>query len=163
MPPAGEIDMARVRLEVDDPALRLTLKAMLENEGHIVGPGDAEVCICDSALAAVAAARTTTTLLLTNAMGVAEAVAAMRKGVLGYIHFPLVPGEAALMVQRALSGPETLARAAATPQRLDAVERAHIEAVLRQCKHNQAEAARVLGIGRNTLWRKLKQYSEVAS
>ena len=45
-------------------------------------------------------------------------------------------------------------------KRLDEVERAHIETVLRQCKHNQAEAARLLGIGRNTLWRKLKQYSE---
>ena len=28
---------------------------------------------------------------------------------------------------------------------------------LRRCKYNQARAARMLGIGRNTLWRKLKQ------
>jgi two-component system response regulator HydG len=36
------------------------------------------------------------------------------------------------------------------------VERAHIESVLQACGGNQVEAARILGIGRNTLWRKLK-------
>ncbi|ABC81902.1 sigma-54 interaction domain-containing protein [Anaeromyxobacter dehalogenans] len=38
------------------------------------------------------------------------------------------------------------------------VERAHVLAVLERCGGSQAEAARVLGIGRNTLWRKLKAY-----
>ncbi|MBI5091051.1 MAG: helix-turn-helix domain-containing protein [Candidatus Hydrogenedentes bacterium] len=33
----------------------------------------------------------------------------------------------------------------------------HIRSVLRQCKNNQGKAAQVLGIGRNTLWRKLKR------
>jgi two-component system response regulator HydG len=36
------------------------------------------------------------------------------------------------------------------------VERAHIERVLEACGGSQTEAARVLGIGRNTLWRKLR-------
>jgi two-component system response regulator HydG len=36
----------------------------------------------------------------------------------------------------------------------------HIQRVLRVCKHNQAKAARILGIGRNTLWRKLKRGQE---
>jgi DNA-binding NtrC family response regulator len=38
------------------------------------------------------------------------------------------------------------------------VERLHIERVLRACEGNRAEAARVLGVGRNTLWRKLQKY-----
>jgi DNA-binding NtrC family response regulator len=39
------------------------------------------------------------------------------------------------------------------------VEREHILQVLDACKGSQAEAARVLGIGRNTLWRKLRSYA----
>jgi two-component system response regulator HydG len=39
------------------------------------------------------------------------------------------------------------------------VEREHIERVLAACGGAQAEAARVLGIGRNTLWRKLQSYA----
>jgi two-component system response regulator HydG len=41
---------------------------------------------------------------------------------------------------------------------LAAVERRHILLVLRACGGNQAEAARVLGIARNTLWRKLEAF-----
>jgi two-component system response regulator HydG len=41
---------------------------------------------------------------------------------------------------------------------LAAVERDHVLAVLAACGGNHAEAARVLGIGRNTLWRKLARY-----
>ena len=40
---------------------------------------------------------------------------------------------------------------------LEQIELDYIQQVLRACKHNQARAARVLGIGRNTLWRKLKK------
>ena len=39
------------------------------------------------------------------------------------------------------------------------VERDHILQVLAACEGSQAEAARVLGIGRNTLWRKLRHYA----
>ena len=38
------------------------------------------------------------------------------------------------------------------------VEREHILTTLRECHGNQAKAAELLGIGRNTLWRKLKEY-----
>jgi two-component system response regulator HydG len=41
---------------------------------------------------------------------------------------------------------------------LEEVERRHIVKVIRACSGNQAEAARVLGIARNTLWRKLEAY-----
>lgn len=154
--------MARIRVEVDEPAARLTLKAMLEAEGHALVPGDADLCIADTAERAVQAVRSGPVLILATAGALSEAVDAMRRGVFGYILTPFVPGEAALMVQRALRGG---GEAAAEPQhtRLADVERAHIETIMRRCKHNQAEAARVLGIARNTLWRKLKQFGRPAS
>jgi two-component system response regulator HydG len=42
------------------------------------------------------------------------------------------------------------------------VERRHILFVLDACGGSQVEAARVLGIGRNTLWRKLREFSRNA-
>jgi len=39
------------------------------------------------------------------------------------------------------------------------VEREHILQVLDACEGSQTEAARILGIGRNTLWRKLRGYA----
>ena len=51
----------------------------------------------------------------------------------------------------ALAGPDLRA--------LADVEREHILRVLDACGGSQTEAARILGIGRNTLWRKLRGYS----
>ncbi len=42
-------------------------------------------------------------------------------------------------------------------------ERAHILNAYNACDHNQVETARRLGIGRNTLWRKLKEYGILKS
>lgn len=39
-------------------------------------------------------------------------------------------------------------------------ERAHVLAVLEACNGVQSDAARMLEIGRNTLWRRLKQYAD---
>ena len=47
---------------------------------------------------------------------------------------------------------------APAPERLEELERKHILAALESCRGNQAEAAKRLGIGRNTLWRKIKGY-----
>jgi DNA-binding NtrC family response regulator len=44
---------------------------------------------------------------------------------------------------------------------LGEVEREHVLQVLAACHGSQAEAARILDIGRNTLWRKLRGYSLV--
>jgi two-component system response regulator HydG len=41
---------------------------------------------------------------------------------------------------------------------LHEMERDHILRVLSVVDHNQTEAAQILGIGRSTLWRKLKEY-----
>jgi DNA-binding NtrC family response regulator len=50
------------------------------------------------------------------------------------------------------------ARGDETLRPLAEVEREHIVRVLQACGGRQAEAARVLGIGRTTLWRKLQEY-----
>lgn len=52
------------------------------------------------------------------------------------------------------------AGAPAVLRSLAAVEREHILAVLKACGNNHSEAARVLQIGRNTLWRKLEAWRE---
>jgi len=44
------------------------------------------------------------------------------------------------------------------PLSMKEVERVHIIRVLERCGWNQTEAAKVLGIGYNTLWRKMKEY-----
>lgn len=59
--------------------------------------------------------------------------------------------------------PEGLGQKRNRPQALDLrslaeVERDHILRVLDACHGSQTEAAKILGIGRNTLWRKLRGY-----
>lgn len=46
-----------------------------------------------------------------------------------------------------------------SPVSLADAERTHVLRVLEACHNSQSEAARILGIGRNTLWRKLRAYS----
>jgi len=43
------------------------------------------------------------------------------------------------------------------------MERHHIERAIAACDGNLSLAARVLGIGRTTLYRKLEQYGELVS
>lgn len=153
--------MAIVALHIEDIANRLTLKALLEAEGHRVDPPgeDAEVIIADEPRRAIAFSNSAPVLLLTPLGEIGRAVEAMYKGVYGYIVLPLQPGEAAIMIERALGGGKNPSRDRLAPPELRTLAEAeaeHILWTLRQCKHNQARAARVLGIGRNTLWRKLK-------
>jgi DNA-binding NtrC family response regulator len=42
---------------------------------------------------------------------------------------------------------------------LKELEKRHIAAAMKRCRDNQTQAAQQLGIGRNTLWRKLKEYN----
>ncbi|MCL4694308.1 MAG: helix-turn-helix domain-containing protein [Candidatus Hydrogenedentes bacterium] len=147
--------MARVRLSIADPAHGLTLKTLLEADGHTVSENEPGVIITDDFVQAVSLAAGCPTLVLAGITQLRDAVEAMQRGVFGYIFVPLVPGEAALMVRRATGF------TAATPEKHDVplgdVETEHILDTLRRCKGNRAEAARRLGIGRNTLWRKLKR------
>lgn len=46
---------------------------------------------------------------------------------------------------------------------LKELEKQHIIAAMEGCQGNQTQAARQLGVGRNTLWRKLKEYDISAS
>jgi len=151
--------VARVRLLVDDTTQRMTLSAMLEAAGHSVVEADGEVFFADSVDVALAHRNQGPVILLASAAAVPEAVRAMRSGIWGYVFVPLQPDEAALAVERALAN-EAPSAEPETPeelQPLDQIEMDYIQTVLRKCKHNQARAARVLGIGRNTLWRKLKK------
>ena len=152
--------MARVLLDIEDPTSRLTLEAILAAEGHRVVGDLADVVIADDAAHAVAHAKRSPSLVLAKAGDVREAVAAMREGVYGYLFVPFQPGEAGIMVARALGagGPSGCVEGAGVSAvSMQEAESEHILSVLRQCKGNRSKAARVLGIGRNTLWRKLKR------
>lgn len=156
--------MALIGLHINDPANRLTLKAMLELEGHRILEGDVgtPVLITDDLdRAADRVTEATTVLVLCKNEELGRAVEGMKKGVYGYIVLPFQPGEAGLMVQRATSTSATepvgTPNADAPLRRLEDVESDYILGVLRRCKNNQARAARILGIGRNTLWRKLRK------
>ena len=156
--------MALIGLHISDPANRLTLKAMLELEGHRILEGDVGTPLLvtdDLDRAADRVSEATTVLVLCTSDEVGRAVEAMKRGVYGYIFLPFQPGEAGLMVRHALG--DQASESSATPsadsplRRLEDVESDYILGVLRRCKNNQARAARVLGIGRNTLWRKLRK------
>ncbi len=147
--------MGRVRLDIGDPALRITLQTILTSAGHEVAETEAGVVIASRPEDAIEAARQGPALVLAAAGDIPEAVRAMRQGVYGYIFLPLQPGEADIMVQRAAAGRAANHEPELLP--LSEVERRHIAMVLRQCRHNRSEAARILGIGRNTLWRKLRK------
>ena len=158
--------MARVRLDIDDLPNQYAMKAMLQAEGHeIVGLGsDPQVVVADDPERAASVCREWPTLVLASMADAGEAVKAMRRGVLGYILLPFQPGEAPLMVERALLMANNLTAQRVTnddeeivPLTLEEVEEVHILDTLRRCRNNQARAARELGIGRNTLWRKLKR------
>lgn len=149
--------MARVQLRVHDEAPRLTLKTLLESDGHTIVERDPNIVLTDDVDYAIRAASSTPSLVLAAASQIGGAVAAMRNGVYGYIFVPFLPGEAALMINRALEGSWASKDSSSEIAPLELVEAEHILRVLRMCKHNQAKAARILGIGRNTLWRKLKK------
>ena len=154
--------MASIALHIRDAANRITLEMMLRAAGHVIVPGGGDAAIADDPVLALREARERPALVLSAPGGIAAAVDAMRQGVYGYIFLPFQPGEAVLMVERALNGgaasPAPAQAHGTLP--LEDAERAHIEAVLRECRGNRAEAARRLGIGRNTLWRKLRRYEK---
>jgi DNA-binding NtrC family response regulator len=69
----------------------------------------------------------------------------------------LAQGEVVLVEDLRLPGEVELAPAEGAMVELAEVERAHIERVLHSVGGNRSEAARILGIDRTTLYRKLKK------
>lgn len=154
--------MARVKLVIADPATRVTLKVMLETDGHIVVDDEGDVIITDDIPRSIFMTSQAPVLVLAAAFSVREAVQAMRKGVYGYIFLPLQPGEAGIMVRHAADQgmPGGLSGTNLT-RTLEDIELDYIQAVLRQTQYNHSEAATILGIGRNTLWRKLQKIQQL--
>jgi len=147
--------MANILLLLADPALRVTVSTMLQTDGHIIVGDAPDVILTDAIASAPALVERAPTLVLAASTQIREAVVAMRQGVFGYIFLPLQPGEAEVMVRRAAGAQAT--KPADTVRLLEDVESEHILAVLRHCKNSRAKAAKLLGVGRNTLWRKLKR------
>ena len=155
--------MADIALHIREPLNRITLEMMLRAEGHTIVAEGGAVGIHDHPQRAVEEACIRPSLLLAGAADIPAAVDAMRQGVYGYIFLPFQPGETSLMVERALR--EVQVRAG-IPSELSVpmetalidAERTHIERVLRECRGNRTVAAKRLGIGRNTLWRRLRRY-----
>ncbi len=154
--------MARVEISVDDPGDRVTLRSMVRAAGHEAVTDNADVVVTDDFEDAVLRSSGCPTLVLATANEVPRAVAAMRRGVYGYIFVPFQPGETEIMIERVVGG-QTGSTKKETPglgpgpMTLEEAEERHIIDTLRRCKNNRTEAARVLGIGRNTLWRKLSK------
>jgi transcriptional regulator with PAS, ATPase and Fis domain len=84
---------------------------------------------------------------LANSMRYAGVVA--RWGTIGPDHLP----ESVIRAPLGQAGAPTL-------RTLAEVEREHVQAVLEACGGSHSEAASVLGIGRTTLWRKLRRHDD---
>lgn len=149
------VPMAQVQLLISDPALRVTVSTMLQVEGHLIASEAPDVILTDAIEASPTFVERAPTLVLASAAQIRDAVAAMKQGVFGYVFLPLQPGEAEIMVRRAAGGQASTP--VETVRHLEEVETEHILSVLRHCKNSRAKAAKLLGVGRNTLWRKLKR------
>ena len=160
-----EFAIATIALHIRDGIQRVTLKTMLESDGHRVHAETVttgiELAFCDLQSLPALDLRDKPIVVVTPATHIHEAVAAMRNGVWGYIVTPFLPQEATLVVARALSSGTPDSRdSLSTLPTMEAVEFEHIRRALRLCDGNQAQAARALNIGRNTLWRKLKKMEQ---
>ncbi|MCC6145524.1 MAG: hypothetical protein IT368_17085 [Candidatus Hydrogenedentes bacterium] len=152
--------MARIALYINDLAQRLTMKTLLEADGHTMVAEAPDLAVFDQPQAAAEAAESVPAVLLAPGHLSEDAVRALAQGVRHVIHVPLVPGEATLVVRRVAEqdgGAGPSGNGAGWPS-MDQVEREHILNTIRHCKSNYTRAAKLLGIGRNTLWRKLNRY-----
>lgn len=150
--------MARIKLYIQQPINEFTLKMLLEAHGYTIVNNSADVFITDDYSLALKYAKNQPTLILASAQQIPHAVELMRQGVYGYIFVPFQPDEAPMMVERALGQWEiSKNRIDKKTKSLTELETETILKTLAECHFNRSETARRLGIGRNTLWRKLKK------
>lgn len=96
-------------------------------------------------------------VVLTGYGSVATAIEAVRRGAVHYLTKPADADEIVAAFSRNAHG-ALPALTPLQPMSLDRVEWEHINRVLVDCRHNISEAARVLGIHRRSLQRKLTKY-----
>jgi two-component system response regulator RegA len=96
-------------------------------------------------------------VVLTGYGSVATAIEAVRLGAVHYLTKPADADEVLAAFSRDPGAPAG-DPAPLQPMSLDRVEWEHINRVLVDCQHNVSEAARVLGIHRRSLQRKLTKY-----
>lgn len=142
---AGDIAEARTLAEQDAPEFAVVDLRMPGGHGLDLIP---ELLAVDPA---------TKIVVLTGYGSVATAIEAVRMGAVHYLTKPADADEIVAAFSRdrqARSGEATQLQ----PMSLDRVEWEHINRVLVDCDHNISAAARVLGIHRRSLQRKLAKY-----
>ena len=100
---------------------------------------------------------TVSVVMLTGYGSIANAVDAMRLGAVGYVQKPAHADEIILAFARSTDPSAQLVEDHHTPS-LARAEWEHINRVLTDCGGNISQAARVLGIHRRSLQRKLQKY-----
>jgi two-component system response regulator RegA len=96
-------------------------------------------------------------VVLTGYGSIATALEAVRRGATHYLTKPADADEILAAFERGADG-ASAAASELRPMSLDRVEWEHINRVLMECQGNISEAARVLGIHRRSLQRKLAKY-----
>jgi len=95
-------------------------------------------------------------VVLTGYGSIATAIEAVRRGATNYLTKPADADAILSALGETLGGPE--AAVPSRPMSLDRVEWEHINRVLLECNGNISEAARILGLHRRSLQRKLAKY-----
>ncbi len=151
--------MARVALYLENTRDKIVLKAILESKGNIVDDKKFDVVITDRADAAKEFCRDYPVIVLASASQIPYAVSLMKVGIFGYIFLPIQPDEVNIMVERAIIYWRSLERGSGKFEikTLKEMESEYIRKVYAECGFCKKETAKRLGIGRNTLWRKLRQ------
>lgn len=101
---------------------------------------------------------TTRIVVLTGYGSIATAIEAIRLGATHYLTKPADADEILAAFERPAGGQSTGGTPVFQPMSLDRVEWEHISRVLVECGGNISEAARVLGLHRRSLQRKLAKY-----
>ena len=142
---AGDLPAARAMLTDDTPEFVVLDQRMPGGHGLDLIP---ELLEADPA---------TKIVVLTGYGSVATAIEAVRMGAVHYLTKPADADEILAAFSRDPHARDAVAEPL-QPMSLDRVEWEHINRVLVDCGHNISEAARVLGIHRRSLQRKLAKY-----